>query len=361
MLDNGKISPRQFSVFVTLFIVGGSILYVPSGLAHAVKQDAWISSIMEVVGGLALVVLYSALGSRFPNMTLAEYSEKLLGKWLGKGISLLYFMYFMFNTASFVRQIGDFLTTQIFPDTPIMALHIVLFLLVVMGVRVGLEAFARASEIFFPWVVALFLILLVSISPQIQIQLIQPVFEEGVRPVAAAAVNSLGNPFLQLVLLLMLFPYVNRTKEARKSFLLGTMIGGLALILVTLLSILVLGSEITEINQFISYSLVKKINVGAFFQRIEAIMAIIWFISMYVKITICFYASTLSLAQTLQVRHYRALTYPLGMIILVLSLIVNENIVESNLQAEDWTSFSLPFGLIFPLLLLAASRFKKSE
>lgn len=65
----------------------------PAFAAHA-KQDAWISAILGVGIGLLLVILYNALGSSFPNMTLAEYSEKVLGKWIGKTVSLLFFSYF---------------------------------------------------------------------------------------------------------------------------------------------------------------------------------------------------------------------------------------------------------------------------
>ncbi|WP_257350643.1 GerAB/ArcD/ProY family transporter [Pseudalkalibacillus decolorationis] len=359
MLENGKISTSQFTVLVTFFIIGGSILYVPSGLVHGAKQDAWIANILVVGIGLLLVLLYNALGSCFPNMTIIEYSEKILGKWLGRVVSLMYFTYFFLSTANFVRQIGDFMTTQIMPETPITAIHILFFMVVIMGVRIGLEPFSRASEIFFPLVVMLVLILIISLSPQIEFQSIQPVLEEGMKPVIGVALHSLGSPYLQLVSLLMLFPYVNQTKEAKKSFLFGTLIGGTVLILVTSLSILVLGTDSTERHQFASYVLARKINVGDFLQRIEAVMAFIWFVTMYFKITIYFYVSVLSLSQVLKLKDYRFLTYPLGMITIVLALVVNENIVESNKQAEFWTSYSLPFGLFFPLLMFIVYKIKK--
>ncbi|WP_311315152.1 MULTISPECIES: endospore germination permease [unclassified Bacillus (in: firmicutes)] len=359
ILENGKISSSQFTILVTFFIIGGSILYGPTSLVHGARQDAWIANILVLGMGLLLVLLYNELGSCFPNMTITEYSEKILGKWLGKVVSLLYFTYFFLSTANFVRQAGDFTTTQFMPDTPITSIHILFFLIVIMGVRIGIEPFSRASEVFFPLVVMLVLIFIISLSNQIEFQHIQPVLGEGMKPVIRVAFHSLGTPYLQLVLLLMLFPYVNQTKEAKKSFLFGTLIGGIVLILVTSLSILVLGTETTERHQFVSYVLARKINVGDFFQRIEAVMAIIWFITMYFKITIYFYASILSLSQVFKLKNHRFLTYPLGMITIVLSLVINENIVESNKQAEFWTSYSLPFGLFFPLLMLIVSKIKK--
>ncbi|WP_026573410.1 GerAB/ArcD/ProY family transporter [Bacillus sp. UNC438CL73TsuS30] len=359
MLEKGKISPHQFTIMVASFIVGGSILYVPSGLIHTAKQDAWLANILVVGLGLLLVLLFNTLGSSFPTMTLAEYSEKICGKWLGKIISLLYFIYFFLSTANFVRQIGDFVTVQILPDTPILAIHILFIIIVMMGVRYGLEPFSRAFEIFFPFVLLLFVIFIISIFPEIQFQQLQPILGNGIKPVIATAFKSIGTPYLQLVLFLMVFPAVNRTIKAKKSFLLGTIMGGSALTLVTLISILCLGTYFSENQQFVSYVLALQINIAGFWQRIEAGMAFIWFTTTYIKITLYFYASVLCMGQILKLREYKCLTFPLGFITLILTLIVNKNIVESNQQAEWWTVFSLPFGLLIPLILLVVGMVRK--
>lgn len=359
MLEKGKISPHQFTLMVASFVLGGSILFVPSGLIQNAKQDAWLAGILVVLLGLLLVWLFNTLGSRFPTMNLAEYSEKILGKWLGKFVSLLYFCYFFLSLPTFVRQIGDFVTIQIMDQTPILAIHILIIAIMMMGVRYGLEPFSRAIEIFFPFVFLLFVIFIISILPMIQLQQLQPVLDNGINPVFGSAVESLGTPYLQLVLFLMVFPAVNRTKQAKKSFLLGTLMGGSALMLVTLVSILRFGTYFSENQQFVSYVLALNINIGSFWQRIEAIMAFIWFTSLYIKITVYFYGSVLCMGQILKLKEYKSLTLPLGFITVVLSLIINKNIVESDQQAALWTAFSLPFGLFIPLLLVVVSKVRK--
>ncbi|MFY0762132.1 hypothetical protein AB1K32_25360 [Metabacillus dongyingensis] len=40
MVNNFKISARQFAIFVILFSVGTTILLIPGSLAQEVKQDA---------------------------------------------------------------------------------------------------------------------------------------------------------------------------------------------------------------------------------------------------------------------------------------------------------------------------------
>lgn len=96
-------------------------------------------------------------------------------------------------------------------------------------------------------------------------------------------------------------------------------------------------------------------------QLIEVMMAVIWFLTIFFKLTVCFYASALSLAQVFKLSSYRPLVLPLGMIIVVLSLIVYPNIVYFRMfTSEAWTPFALLFGFAIPLMLLLLSMVKKA-
>lgn len=99
MYHNGIISARQFAIIVLLFVVGDSILYVPSLTAAEAKQDAWISGIIGWGEGLLLTLLYSAVSKRYPNQTIIQYSELILGRWLGKVVSVLFITYFFIDAS----------------------------------------------------------------------------------------------------------------------------------------------------------------------------------------------------------------------------------------------------------------------
>ncbi|MDQ0884742.1 MULTISPECIES: GerAB/ArcD/ProY family transporter [Peribacillus] len=60
---------------------------------------------------------------------------------------------------------------------------------------------------------------------------------------------------------------------------------------------------------------------GCRLTRIEAIVAGIWFISTFFKMSMLFYVLNLGIAQILNLKDYRLLTLPLGMILLVFSLV----------------------------------------
>ena len=225
MLENGKIAARQFAMLVFMFTAGSSLLLAPAMLAAPAKQDAWLAGILGVGAGLLFGLLYTKLGRLYPEMNLAQYSEKILGKWMGKAVSIL-FLPFPFLLASLVlRNIGDFLTTYIMPETPIQFIHILMLIVVMMGIRLGIETIARAAEIIFPWFILLFLLLVIFVSPQIEVQKIQPVLEEGMKPVLHGCPSICSVSFYGVCYFFVYHSLCESARESRQSFFCGNMHG----------------------------------------------------------------------------------------------------------------------------------------
>lgn len=361
MVTETKISVRQFGMLVTLFSIGTPILIIPAGLASLAKQDAWLAAVLGVGLGLLITGLYCALGSLFPAKSLVEMNELVLGKWIGKTISITFVFFNLVTAAELLFFVGNFLTTQIMPETPIQSINIIFACVVLMGVRLGIETLARSAEMLFPLFFVLFLILAIFVSPQIKWENIQPVLETDMNVLFKAVIFFTSVFSISPVALLMIFPAsVDRLKEARKAFLTGTLIGGVVLIIIIALAILVLGAETTARQMYPSYALAKKINVGSFLQRIEIVMAGMWFITIFFRVSCYFYASVIGLAQTLNLKDYRFLVLPLGILMIILSLIVHPNIVHSEeYNKHEWITYAATYGLLLPLLLLGVNAFRK--
>jgi len=362
MLEKGKIAARQFAILATLYIVGSAILLFPTMLASKAKQDAWLSAIVAVCIGLLAVSLYVALGKRFPNKTFAEYSELIVGKWLGKAATLSFLLFAVFIATVSLRNIGAFLTDQILTETPIEVIYIMVMAVVAMGVRLGLETFSRAAELFFPWITMLFITLVLLAVPQMKMVHLQPVLEWGGLPILQAAIPSIHFPFVESAVLLMIYPFVNKSRKSGKAFLTGVLLGGIMLTVITLLCIAVLGPVLTAENRYPSYIIAKTINIGNFLQRIEAIMAIIWFLTIYFKLCVLLYAMSLGISQTFRCREYRFLTIPLAGVIIPFTIIEIPNstyLLQFNQTIMPFYTFT--FGLLLPLLLYAVALVRRKK
>ncbi|PTM58111.1 GerAB/ArcD/ProY family transporter [Desmospora activa] len=360
MIDQGKIGSRQLAVLVFLFTAGSSVLLSPPAVAAVAKQDAWIATLVAIAIGVLVVLLYERLGAQYPGMTPAELNERIFGKWLGKGISLLFFTFSFLLAALVLRDIGDFMVTQLLPETPISVIHLLFLLVVVMGIQMGLEPLARAAEIFFPIVLTLFIILLVLIIPELQWDRMLPILADGWRPIFQGAYVQLSIPYMELVVFLMVLPYVKRPERAKRAFIIGAFWGGVLLLVLTEATVLTLGNELSSLQPYPTFTMAKTINVGDFVQRIEAILGILWFLTIFVKMAVCFYASVLGMAQTFRLQTYRPLVYPLALILFVLALVVSPNAVHFKaFTIQTWPLYALTFGLVLPLLQFGVAVLRK--
>ncbi|WP_027086237.1 GerAB/ArcD/ProY family transporter [Cohnella panacarvi] len=360
MMDNGKISARQLSILIMLYCIGSAIIVIPSTLASQAKQDAWISSLLSPAIGLLVLQIAIRLSNRFPGMALTEYIEIIFGKWVGKIVSLWFLATFPFMIGFYtLRDIGDFLTMQIMPETPIEAIHIVLFGVIIVGVRLGLEPLARTAELLFPWIVALFAVLFLFIVPQVSKTNLLPVLENGWKPVIRASLPYVSFPFLEPVIFLMLVNHVNRSEKVGRALFTGLAMAGFLMFITTLITILLFGGQLTSLFMYPTYELSKKINIGNFLQRIEIIMATIWFVTIYFRLAILFYVSVVGFARVMKAADYRFLTLPLGMITIVMSLVVYRNVGDLTAFIPVWASFAYINGLLLPALLLIVAVIRK--
>lgn len=361
-MEKGRISSLQLGILVFMFVISSATLLIPPLLTPSVKQDAWIVSIITMFTALPFVWLYISLGMRYPKLTLIECTEKILGKWLGKIVSSLFIFYFLFITSGLLRQLGELLVTLVLPDTPIQWIEILFFALVVAATRLGIEVSSRAAEIFFPWVLFFLIFLLILLLPRIEWENLQPMFESQLNLLVKGTIIHIGIPFFDLIIFLMVFPYVSNLHKAKKVYFAAIIAGGMIIVLITLMAILVLGANMTEQSTYPVYSLAQSVNIGDFIQRIEVLVGGIWFISLFFKITICFYASVLAIAQFFKLNDYKPLTFPLGMIIVPLSLVMFSSVVEFRQFVRDiWTISVVPYGMIFPILLLVVDSIKQKR
>ncbi|WP_068784861.1 GerAB/ArcD/ProY family transporter [Paenibacillus phocaensis] len=345
-----SVSPRQLFILTFGLTVGTSILVTPAGLTHMAREDAWLASLISLFVNLVMIVLYIVLARLYPGKTLFEINEACLGKWLGKLISLLYLFYFLILTGTLLGNLSFFLSSELIPETPTEATQILFLAAAVMCARLGAIILARFGELVFPWVMILFLILILALVPQVDWNHIQPIMEDGFLPVARAGVHSAM--FQELVVLLAFLPLVKEKKGREAALLGGTLLGGLVLAVIVLFGVLVLGIEQAENATFPTFALAKTINVGNFFQRVEVILITIWILTFFIKIALLFHAILVGLRSVFGLRDPRMLILPLAVLFMLVAWHTYINTVYvADIIQRVWAGYAMMYLLLVPLVL----------
>jgi spore germination protein KB len=355
-----KISSFQFFILVIMFVVGSSVLYIPTVLAATAKEDAWIVGIIGGVLGVGVVFLYVKTAEASQGKDLIQMYDSVFGFILGKVFTIIFCIYCLIQASLILRGIGDFMVTQIMPETPIEIIMGLFIFFVMYAQKYGVEVFARSAEIFFPWIIFLFSFGVCMILPDIQFNRILPILDNGIKPILKGTFSYLGFPYLECVLLLMLLPYCNQLKLAKKSWILGTIAGAFLLLIPIVLSLMVLGSEMTARQSYVTYILAKKMGIPHVFERMEVIIAIVWVITIFYKLLVCSFCLTKSVGTLLKVEDEKILVFPLGIFIFCTSIISGEDIVYLNdFSSNVWPFFAVQTGLLLPLFILFIQKIKK--
>ncbi len=83
MEEKGRISITNIAVLVFLSIIGDCVLVYPSLITSISKQDAWISSLLSIPAGLAVLLLLLRVHQLYPDLTFVQLCQQILGPWLG--------------------------------------------------------------------------------------------------------------------------------------------------------------------------------------------------------------------------------------------------------------------------------------
>ncbi|MGO4734623.1 GerAB/ArcD/ProY family transporter [Paenibacillus sp. 2KB_22] len=353
MLEQGRLGTRQLTTLTFLIVVGDMMLIYPSVITSYAKQDSWICAFIGVPLGMALMAMILKLCSLHPEKNLVQMARSILGFWPGTLFSCIYLFFFIIGASTHTREVGDFMTTQIFQYTPIRIVILMFVIVIGWGVFHGLEAMGRSSELLMPVVILFIVVLAVCLLPQIDTSNLKPVSDTSVVSILQGILVSIIYPIGEVVPIMMILPYVAKQAHRTRDVLIAAGLGNLVLATLVTISLLVLGAFLTQHNIYASFVLSQKISIGSFFERIEAIMASSWLISTYFKAMIYLYAFIVGCAELFKLKQYRMLVLPASLLVFGLANLVSPTITFIVITVVPyWVDWDTTLGIILPGCLL---------
>jgi spore germination protein KB len=352
-IEKGRISGMQL-MFLAAGFIQGSVLLI-SFTVSLTGHDTWLVVLSGLAVFIPFAISYALLGKRFRGMNLVQINDIVYGKYLGKAISVYYIVFFMLTLSFNIRDLGDFYTTFLMTETPLIFFLAVFVSVCAYTVRKGIEVLARNSHLFvlitFVIIISTFLLLL----PNMHFSKLLPVLELPLKNFIQGTHIMASIPFGELVIFLMVISALKDTKRAVKNTVLGLIMGGVSILLISVRNTAVLGGTETILASP-SFQAVRLIDIGTVFTRMDLLIGIGQTIMAYLKCSLFYYAVVVSLSQLLGLRSYLPLVLPVGAIEVILSAIVFKSSVEHILLTINaGIIYSIPAIYVFaPLSLLIA-------
>lgn len=355
-IEKGVISSSQLMFLAAAFVQGSSLLIA---FTHGItKQDTWLVVLSGFAVVLPFIWAYVSLAQKFPGKNMVQIMDIVYGSFLGKLISVLYIS-FPFQVMSLtLRFIGDFFLTFMYPKTPLIVILIMFTSMCAWAVRSGIEVIARISLITVAITLIVDIVTSLLLFEEIKLTNFLPLFELSMMDFIQGTHVMMAIPFGELVVFLMIIPYVNKIKQAKKSVLLGLTIGMVTILLITVRDIATLGI-LTTVLVSPSFEAVRLIDIGKIITRMELLVAVVLLITVFIKACVFYYTAVLGIAQLFRLRTYVPLVIPIGIISISFALFSQETAIETTTRASKvWPSFATLY-LLIPILTLLIAKIRK--
>lgn len=349
-----KISVWQLICLAFTFQIGLSLLLSENPAIQIAKQDAWISVLLAGLFAAVIALISVRLSLLYPDQTLIQFSQTILGKWPGKIIVIPYFITWFITIGMLLRQFSDFVHVTMFMRTPLWALILPFVLLVVYASQKGgIEVIARCSEIIAPMVVVVYLSLIVLNWPNMRLENLLPVYADSGMGVILRGSLPIVSFFGEVVLMTMTIPFLAKPDKA----LLGIAVAGTCSVLFVLTSIgivlMTFGPDLAARMLYPAYEVVRYISAMEFIQNIDVAVVLVWFCLYFVKLASYFFYTTYGLAEWLGFRDWKKSIWFVALVVTCISMWPRHySFATTSFMNEFWIPYVLPIDMIgIPLFL----------
>ncbi|TYQ17977.1 UNVERIFIED_CONTAM: spore germination protein KB [Acetivibrio alkalicellulosi] len=354
-----KISSLQLLFLLVTLGIATADVFLPAYVAQQAGRDSWISVIIGTISSIIIVNIFVTLGLRYPDKTLVEYSCDILGKPLGKLVGFIFIYYSFLVTIFITRSMGEIFVISFNPDTPIIVFIVLVILLAAYALGKGIEVISRINEILLP----IGIIVLVGVSllniGELNFNYFLPVMYDGIIPSLRGGI-LIQAWLIETVIILQLIPFIKKKNKIRSIITASIVILGMGL-MIGVLTIALFGSAAKNF-MLPALEFVRYASFGAYFRGVDITIMGVWAGGIFIKISLFFYVFITGLAQLLNIKSYKGLIVPGGLLVITSSMVCSRNIIEAIYFLNFiFPLYSFSIAFILPSLLLLVSIFRSKS
>lgn len=352
-----KLTSKNFAFLLIATMLEVTFLRLAKSAAIYAGHDAWISILLTSSLAFAALFIINKLCSRFPSLTLAEINDQILGRFLGKGLSLIYVLYFVAYSALVVRLFVELLNTYLFVRTPGWALTLLTVLTVTYIFSRDIRPIAWMNELITYAVQFLWILVLYGLT-KVDPNNLLPVGDAGISNILLGSQGAFF-AYLGPEILLVVYPFIQNKKEVFKAGAIAIAFNAFAYTTLALVVILVFGEKVLQLLVWDFLALVKTYRLPLV-ERGEFIVVVFWSLIAIRSPANYLYMAKHTLAKAAGLREqYHVYIYgSLAAVVLVLSQVPGNTAQALALTNPLGTAgiFLMMLGLPATLLVISSIR-----
>lgn len=358
---NDKISIKQAYILILAIAYSPIMRFVPYYTAKEAKQASWLAPFVGSVFLFVIVLILHGLYKKYHDqqVSYADIIYFVFGKWVGKIITFLYFIFMTILLSYLARYYCERLISTAYDSVDIKVFLISMFVFIAVVMRTKLVILARMSEIIFLILLLLFINISTLSIPNIELSRLTPISLSDALPVFKAGFG-VAYCYLLTTYIFFMSDKFHNTKYIKK---IGIELVLFFTIVIPILVIATVGvlNYSTIVRSTIPYLIsVKQISLFNTIEKIDAIVVGIWILSDFVLLCLLAYINVHVLESIFELKESKNFNN----IYLVFVALFSLTFAVSKFELEDFEQLimvpaSIVFGLCIPALTYAIGKLRK--
>ena len=295
-----KITSLEYNTLLWFLTRATFIEITAEILLNTAHQDSWISIFLAIIIGILPVKLYSYLKNKYPNQNIIKLNQEKLGK-IGTFFNLILIAVTLIFALSSFWIATNFIDSQYLYQTPTPIIILILILPVIYTIIKKFHIFSKVSLIMFYISLLFIIIILTGLIGNVDINNIKPILNNNPNNILYGSFCFIGFNILPLFLLTII-PKNNIKNYSPKKNFLFYLISGLSLLNVMFLTISIFGIHLSQIYNYPSFHLLKRVSILDVIDRVESILSLEWFLALFIQIMMTLFFIKKALEETFQIK-----------------------------------------------------------
>lgn len=327
------------------------ILLLPTTAVEAGGRAAWMVAVISGLSGFVLLLLVGKLAQRFPGLTFAGFSARILGRWPGKVLTFLLAVNFGLVVSVDVGAAVKNLEGIYFVTTPPWVIALVLVVMGLCASWFGLVHSSRLAPLMLALLAATFFLTIPLLWRWMKPGYLIPLFDPTPIDVSSKAFWVSVGAIRAALFPVVFLPYLAEPKKAIRTLAWAHWVGWVGNFLAVITPIMVFSPEGARATTQAFPFVIAVLRIPNFpFERVEMLGRLVFHINTVYAMGNVYFTGGLFFAEvfgTKRIRPFMLVTAGLSLLPLLL--------IPSAVRATDFAYMSviraLVIGLtVFPLL-----------
>ena len=281
--------PKITQIQLVLMAVGSALVFpftfLPILNAPPSNQDMWIVLLMALVYMMVINAPLLLLVIFMRGYTFNEMIEALMGRVLGKALTIPFVLFFIYCYSACMLITVQFLNIYLLQDAPTWALAILIGAASAYAAFKGAGTIARLSTLIVPAAILTTLFFFLIGMPKMDISVLKPILADSTFAQLNQGAFLTASRFSEILIIGVFSFFMNKKYSIAKAFFLSLGLFGTSFLLILIPTMLVLGPELAKNmwSPYYGYASQESLN---FLQRVQAINIIVWFPMAILKLMI---------------------------------------------------------------------------